>query len=181
MSENKNKTLITIVSLVVLSLIIGGIWFLSRREKPAKISSGQSTNLACDPEKLPADQYCGEVLAGKTSPLLDFQKADFEKALKTDKLIVLYFYANWCPICKEEVPKLEAAFNELETDRVIGFRANYNDSETDSAEVDLAREHGIGYQHTKVFIKAGQRLLKSPESWEKQRYLDEIDKFKDQS
>lgn len=119
-------------------------------------------------------QVAGAVLAGTSSPLIDFNPADYQAALATDKLVVLYFYANWCPICREEVPELLAAFNELTTDRVIGFRVNYNDTDTDDAERALAREHGVGYQHTKVFVRQRQRVLKSPETWTKDRYLAEI-------
>lgn len=114
------------------------------------------------------------VLADTPAPLLDFTKADFDAAVKSDKLVVLYFYANWCPICRAEFPKAAAAFNELTTDRVIGFRVNFNDNQTDADEVALAREHGIAYQHTKVFIKNGRQVLKSPESWEQSRYVTEI-------
>lgn len=119
-------------------------------------------------------EYSGEVLAGHDAKFINFNKTDYESALKTDKLIVLYFYANWCPICKAEVPKLYDAFNSLNTDKVIGFRVNYNDNETDSNEVALAREHGVAYQHTKVFIRNGERIGKWPDSWDKNRYLSEI-------
>ena len=121
-------------------------------------------------------KYTGTVLAGKSAPLLDFNKADYDVALKSGKLIALYFYANWCPICKTELPNLYGAFNELTTDKVIGFRVNYNDSDTDSDEKNLASQFGVAYQHTKVFLKNGQRILKSPESWDKNRYLSEINK-----
>ena len=120
--------------------------------------------------------YQGSVLAGAESPLLDFNQADYEAALKTDNLIVLYFYANWCPICAEEVANaLYPAFDELTGEGVVGFRINYRDSDTDADEVDLAREFGISYQHTKIFIKNGQRILKAPDSWSKSRYLTEIE------
>lgn len=122
-------------------------------------------------------KYAGEVLAGKSAPLLDFTKADYDAAVKTDKLVVLYFYANWCPICKEEVANaLYPAFNELTTDKVIGIRINYKDSDTTPDEVELARQFGVSYQHTKVFLKNGKQVLKAPDSWSKMRYLDEINK-----
>lgn len=121
-------------------------------------------------------KYEGEVLAGKSAKLYDFKKSDYDAALKSGNLVVLYFYANWCPICKAEVPMLYSAFNELSSDKVVGFRVNYNDNETDSDEVALAREFGVAYQHTKVFLKNGARVLKSPETWTKERYLDEISK-----
>lgn len=122
-------------------------------------------------------KYSGTVLAGKSAPLLDFVKADYDAALKTDKLVVLYFYANWCPICKAETASaLYPAFNELTADNVIGFQVSYKDNQTNTDETNLAKEFGVAYQHTKVFVKNGTRILKSPESWDKARYFSEINK-----
>jgi thiol-disulfide isomerase/thioredoxin len=118
--------------------------------------------------------YTGAVLAGTRAALLDFNQADYQVALQSNKLVALYFYANWCPICQAEFPMMQNAFNQLNTDQVIGFRVNFNDNQTDDAERALAREHGVAYQHTKVFVKNGQRILKSPESWDEARYLREL-------
>ena len=127
-------------------------------------------------EKMMA-KYIGTVLAGKSAPLLEFNKADYDAAIASDKLVVLYFYANWCPICKEEVANaLIPAFNELTTDKVIGIRINYKDSDTDADEKSLAVKYGIPYQHTKVFVKNGKQILKAPDGWDKTRYTTEINK-----
>ncbi len=122
-------------------------------------------------------KYTGVVLAGKSAPILDYNKADYDVAIASDKLVVLYFSANWCPICKEEVANaLYPAFNELNTDKVVGFRVSYKDSETDSDEKALAVQYGIPYQHTKVFVMNGKQILKAPDGWDKARYLTEINK-----
>jgi len=121
-------------------------------------------------------KYSGAVLAGTSAPLLDFQKADYDVAVASDKLIVLYFYANWCPICKAEFPKMQEAFNEITHHDVVGFRVNYKDNQTDQNEQNLARQFGVAYQHTKVFLKNGKQILKAPDGWDKARYITEINK-----
>jgi len=118
--------------------------------------------------------YSGARLAGAASPLLDFNQADYDAAIAAGKTVFLYFYANWCPTCAAEQPHLTGAFNELARNDVVGFRVNYRDDQTDASEVALARQHGVAYQHTKVVIKDGQVVLKSPESWQIDRYLEEI-------
>jgi thiol-disulfide isomerase/thioredoxin len=124
-------------------------------------------------------KFSGQVLAGTSSPLLDFNKADYDKAIASGKLVALYFYANWCPICRAEFPRMEEAFSKIGDDKVVGFRVNYNDNQTDDDERELAREFGVAYQHTKVFVKNGQRILKSPESWNSADvYLSKINENK---
>ena len=127
-------------------------------------------------ESMMESPYQGKILAGTASPYIEFNKADYEKALKENKKILLYFYANWCQICKAEQPNTFAAFNELNDTNLVGFRINYKDSGTDADEEALAKEFGVAYQHTKVILKDGQRIGKFPDSWDKQRYLDELAK-----
>jgi len=171
-----------VIAIVAFALVIAGIAYYASQQQGNEAEKTQEPFDATQGKEkeeetmMPAmTNYSGKVLAGKSSPLLDFAKIDYDMAKNSDKLVVLYFYANWCPICKEEVANaLYPAFNELTGDRVIGFRVNYNDNETDGDERNLAREFGIAYQHTKVFLKNAQRILKSPESWNKDRYINEI-------
>lgn len=119
-----------------------------------------------------------KVEAGKTSPYLEFNTQDYDTALQEDKFIVLNFYANWCPICRAEKPEWERAFNELSDENVIGFRVNYNDSDTDQDEKNLAKEFDITYQHTKVFLKKGKQELKVTDQWDKEQIISQINKYK---
>ena len=82
-----------------------------------------------------------------------------------------------CKECKKEFPKMQDAFDELQRSDVVGFRVNYNDSDTDADEKQLARDFGVAYQHTKVFLKDGNRILKAPDSWSTDRYISEISKI----
>src|SRR3990167_11024200 len=148
----------TIIAIVAVVLVLGGVVFYANRSQTTDDKMAQEKAIM---EKEAMEQkddetmmdkgetmmkYSGAVLAGKSAPLLDFTKADYDAALNTDKLIVLYFYANWCPICRAEFPIMQKAFNELNTDKAVGFRVNYNDSETDNDEKNLARQFGVAYQ-----------------------------------
>lgn len=117
-----------------------------------------------------------KVLAGESAPFLEFNKADYEKALADNKIILLDFYANWCPICRGEAPILIEGFNSLSSDKIIGFRVNFKDSDTDKDEEKLAKDFNIPYQHTKVILKNGKEILRSTDSWTKEIFDAEIAK-----
>jgi len=120
--------------------------------------------------------YAGKVLAGKKAPLLEYTKKDYDEAVASNKTILLYFYANWCPVCKAEQPALFGAFDGLDTNEIIGFRVSYKDSDTDKDEEEMAREFGVSSQHTKIIIKGGKRVVKSPQTWDLAKYESEIAK-----
>src|SRR3990167_3874553 len=189
--SQKGFAMPVIIAIVAVVLVLGGIVFYANRsqttddrmaQEKAMMQKDGETMMEKKDDGAMIDKgetvmkYSGAVLAGKSAPLLDFTKADYDAALNSDKLVVLYFYANWCPICKAEFPVMQKVFNELSTDNVIGFRVNYNDDQTDNDEKNLAKQFGVAYQHTKVFVKNGQRILKSPEGWDEQRYDTEINK-----
>lgn len=166
MKNNKLGISLPIV-IIIIVIIIGAVVIFSTSSKKSKTDQPFADENGEDGN--------GTVLAGDLSPVIDFNKSDFEEALKSDKLVVLYFYATWCPLCVIEIENsFYPAFEELNNDNVIAFRINYNDINTDSNEKELARKFGIAYQHTKVILKNGERILKSAETWDKDRYLTEI-------
>ena len=123
--------------------------------------------------------YTGTRIAGNADvPLLAFNQEDYDKAVATGEIILMSFYADWCPYCKAEEPEIEAAFDALAAagaDGIVGFRVNYNDSQTDANEDALAAKYNITYQHSKVITANGQVVSSANfETWSKARYLTEI-------
>jgi thiol-disulfide isomerase/thioredoxin len=173
-----------ILLVLVLIIVVAAVYFLQQKPQANpdvqdKVSTTTDSMIEDEPVVEP-DAYLGEILSDSDSPVIDFNKKDYEKALAENRIIVLYFYANWCPICAAEVPKFYDAMEEINNENVIGFRANFNDDDTDSDEEDLAREFGVSYQHTKVILVDGERILKAPDSWDKEHYITEINKLLNQ-
>lgn len=152
-----NALLISII--VVAVVIVGVVVFTQKTSKTSKQTSQQ-------------------IETQTETNYQVFNQADYEKAKNEGKVIFLNFYANWCPICRAEEPDLKAGFDNLKTDKIAGFRVNYNDSDTDSAEKALAKEFGITYQHTKVVLKKGEKVL-GPliEQWDSETLVKELNKF----
>lgn len=146
------------------------------QEREAQEKTQTRESQSNTPEGKTVTGYTGKVLAGTTAPFIIFNLPDYEKALKDNKVIVLDFFANWCPECREEAPKLHAGFDALSTDKVIGFRVNYNDTDTDKDEKDLAGKYGITFQHTKVIVKNGKEFSKDVNLWDKDIFLAEVNK-----
>ncbi len=87
----------------------------------------------------------------KKSYYVAFTKAQYEKAKAEGRPILLYFYASWCPICRDEEPRVKADVEASDVP-IAGFRVHFNDPETDADATVLAQAFKIVYQHTSVFL-----------------------------
>ena len=117
------------------------------------------------------------LVGGGISRYYDWNNAMFDQAVAEGKTIYLEFSANWCPTCQSQEPHLIAGFAELNDPNVVGFKIHYKDDETTDEHTALAKQYGIAYQHTKVVLKDGKQVLKSPEAWTKDRFLEEMRKL----
>lgn len=82
----------------------------------------------------------------------DYSSAVYDKALKEKRVLVLYFTANWCPICREQEPVNRAVFDALDKEGVVGLRVHILDSETTDETDALAKKFDVVYQHTIVVL-----------------------------
>lgn len=161
-----------IIAVSVIAAILIGTFFLISGRKKGPIPAPQDSS---GEEQTKMGESA--VIAGRSSPFLIFKKSEYEKAVMSGKIVLLDFYANWCPICRAEAPELEAGFNSLTSDKLVGFRVNYNDSDTNSDEKALAEEFKVPYQHTKIILRGGREVARSSEVWDKETFLEEVGKF----
>ncbi len=72
---------------------------------------------------------------------------------------VLFFYASWCPTCRPADKEFQSNAERI-PEEIQLFRVNYNDSDTDASEKELARQYGVTYQHTFVLIDGDGKEIK---------------------
>ena len=143
MKYMNNKTVI--VGIVLLFLVGGGLFVANKQSKISE-DAKMAQEKAAMMEKNTSSRY------------VPYSKAAYDSAV--GKRRVLYFYATWCPSCKQANEDFTANPNKIPED-VIVLRVNYNDPDTDQEEKDLAKKYGITYQHTFVQVdRTGKELVK---------------------
>ncbi len=129
--------------------------------------SSQNSGLLVDQKQNDASTqsttgYTGKIIAGSATPYREFNKVDYEKSLAEGKVIYLYFYATWCPICKAERPNILQAFDEMSYPGAVGFEVHYNDGQDTKEHKDMARTLGVSYQHTTIIVgRNGEEFFRS--------------------
>jgi thioredoxin 1 len=71
---------------------------------------------------------------------------------------VLFFFANWCPTCRPADQNFSENVSRIPSDVVL-IRVNYNDTDTDQSEKELATKYGVTYQHTFIQIDSGGNVV----------------------
>jgi thioredoxin 1 len=72
----------------------------------------------------------------------------YKELLKSDKVVVIDFYADWCVPCKTLSPTLDAISEEIDRAEIV----KYN---TEEDELDLTNKYGIRNIPTLIFLRNG--------------------------
>lgn len=83
--------------------------------------------------------------------VLEITSANIDETLKTDKPVLIDFWAPWCPSCVQLTPELEAAEAE------IGDKAVITKSNVDNAR-DLAQRYKFMAIPTLILLKDGKEV-----------------------
>lgn len=98
-----------------------------------------------------------------SSPKMDAKYIEYSQSLlenTKENRRVLFFYANWCPTCRPADSNFKQNESKIPHDVKL-IRVNYNDTETDDEEKELAKKYGVTYQHTFVQIESsGKEITK---------------------
>lgn len=126
----------------MLIIFAVGLLFLSQQNKKENSS-------------IPQNEISKDVTAKNSSSYISYSERAYDNAI--NKKRVLFFYANWCPICRP-VDKELSETNKI-PDNVVIFRVNFNDSDTDNEERGLAKKYEVAYQHTFVQVDENGNMI----------------------
>ena len=101
---------------------------------------------------------------------LQITDANIEEVLKTDKLVVIDFWAEWCGPCKMVGPIIEQISEEYKDSVTVGKLDVDNNDDTTS-------KYGIRNIPTVLFIKNGEVVDKVVGAGSKNMFTDKIDKL----
>jgi len=101
----------------------------------------------------------------------ELNKNDYAKMLKTDKLVLVDFYADWCAPCKKMKPYLEEIANEMK-EKINIERINADDSKL------LAQELNISALPTLILYKNGTEVWKNTGYLSKDEIVKNINNIK---
>jgi thiol-disulfide isomerase/thioredoxin len=118
--------------------------------------------------------YVGTPLAGEKTFYIRFNMADYDFAVSKGKLIFINFYSTECAYCQDDNAAALNAFDSMNYENVVGFRALFNDPASTLDDKDIALKYGVDGPNTKVIVRDGKRVFKATDSWNKQTFIDEI-------
>lgn len=171
-----------VLGVIAAAAVIGGVWWWmsgtqkETKENPAMMEKqdagmmkeGEQSKGAIAPEEgmmKPEEKMMEksgsammEQSAMKKSAYVPYTEEALEAAKESRR--VLFFYANWCPFCKDADADFAQNMAKL-PENVTVLRVNYSDTETDETEKALAKRYGITYQHSFVQIDAEGKVLAS--------------------
>ena len=98
-------------------------------------------------------------------------KEEFEnKVLKSEKLVLVDFFATWCGPCQMLAPILEELSNKNEDFEIVKIDIDQ--------ERDLAIESGIEFVPTVVIFKNGKEVDRMTGVFDKNEILEKIEQYK---
>lgn len=116
-------------------------------EMTATCSDGRWVCVGGAPGTTPVGATVGAEATAKAPYYIAYTAEGAAKARAEGRVTLLYFWASWCPICREEEPKIKT-WVEGSGLPVAGFRVNFD------IETELKQQYRVAYQHTTIILNA---------------------------
>lgn len=113
-------------------------------------------------------------IAGDKSHVYNLNEVDYQTALNSNKLIILFFTSNICATCDQEFTAIKQAMIDVKHDDVVSFVVHLGDDQQNSLGLELANKFAVASPQTKIFLRNQVKLFIVSDIWSSSRYLSEI-------
>ena len=141
-----------------LVVLLAGVAFLAQSGKqpadqpPTEVSpTTTSSNTQAQSDQVQPKTKVGSDQA--SSALMDYSDEAVQQALVQGKKPVLFFYADWCPFCKQAEKEFLSKADQIPEDVVI-LKINYDTA------TELKDQYGITSQDTFVLLDPSGKEIK---------------------
>ena len=113
-------------------IVLGAAWTLMSADKAGVSTAG----------KIPAPQE------GFLAPDFTLERLDGEEIRLSDlrgKVVLLNFWATWCPPCRSEMPAFQEAYVDYEEEGFVILAVNATRQDTPEKVVDFIAEYGLSF------------------------------------
>lgn len=146
---------ILMIGVIVVAAIAGVIWWSMTSENSNENLNNTSTPIL-NRESNVQNTNSEKETEVTNDRYVEYSPENFANSASNRR--VLFFYADWCPICRPADADFQTNENQIPSDVTV-IRVNYNDTKTDQDEKDLATEYGVTYQHTFVQIDSAGKAV----------------------
>lgn len=154
---NTGKITLTVIFILLVFVGVSSYYFFSKENKSLVNNNKQMmTETSSKEDQKDVDTLVQDINTQSSGKYVEYsQDIDLSDSTK----IVYFFFANWCPTCIPVDKEISENLSQIPEGLTI-IRVNYNDTETDKFEQDLANKYEITYQHTFVLTDSGGSVLK---------------------
>lgn len=154
----KNPFVLIAATALIILVGVGGLLYFKNSNTSETMMKNEDTMMKDESMDSDEKMMKNDSAMMENSRYVEYSKEALENASKNKR--VLFFYANWCPTCRPADENFKENSLKLPEDLTL-IRVNYNDSDTDQEEKDLAKKYNVTYQHTFVQIdENGKEITK---------------------
>jgi thioredoxin 1 len=84
----------------------------------------------------------------------DYDAATFDAATQSNQVVVLDYYAAWCPVCRRQHVNLRELLQSPKYAQLVAFKVNYDD------ETALREKYRVKDRGTLVMLRGGVEIAR---------------------
>lgn len=119
--------------LMAALLVLGGLWMFLSRVPPAQTTGGAPP--PSPRQGFSAPDFTLSTLTGESVTLSDLR----------GQVVVLNFWASWCPPCRAEMPAIERVYRDLQPQGLVVLAVNTTYQDSESAAANFVAEFGLTF------------------------------------